>query len=734
MTGPGASGASGAYGDIDLGSSGFWGDIEGATPAGGVDQVVPEGVQGYTGFADYANTTKEDYAQQLINPLVGQSPLGVLTPIVQLFEDALTTIFTWISGLVDLPGIIDTLDSVLQFFYNLLDTSGLLDFLGWLWNEFGEVVEAFLKPVIEFLAWLWEQFGDAVEAFLKPIFEFLAYLWEQLQPFIEEFIKPFLAFVGINLDTFGDVIKSSLTTFFNLLMFVAENINNSFDFLQDLLQGVFDFFQGLGLNTAGFFELVKNGFAAFANLTAGGIPLIQGIINNVAAALGQTGENLLAWARGLIPRIDLLAALQALFGQFLAIVPIANVNNTKVNLLNTGEFKYSSTVEAAAGWSWDSSRNKSGSIGGSAKVTANSSNRILYSNQNIRVASGDKLSATAYVYTTSFTAVTADPIRLLLIPFAGTTQLTSVVLAARGASNNAWGLIGNESSPYTVPSNVTSVQLALQVNANATGGTVNWDDIWLFKTGLMQQGLVAQLVGALGGFIGGLLGLPGGAPLGDDGASPAAAYDSGKTLFDTADATDTNLATTNGTLFGDPDGGETVLPDALPLSEILSTSGSGALLRRTVTTLTPVSGGQNLTPQGFFNSVSASGDVQAVNTGTTTALRATLDGWYLVEIAFALNVAAWPENAGWNFSPVLYKSNSTSTGSLAVFKVGADAIQTATRTNRYAQSSFIVYLPAQYLVAAGYDAEATTGTPRIEAASTGVDTYFSLSLLNRSYN
>lgn len=731
MTGPGASGASG--GGIDFGSSGFWSEVDNATPAGGVDQVVPDSAQSYTGFAAYANTTKEDYAQQLLDPLIGESPFGVLTPIVNIFEDVLTTVFGWLSSLVDLPGIIGVLDDFLQFVYNLIDSSGLFDFLGWLWAEFGEVVESFLKPVIEFLAWLWEQFGDAVEAFLKPVSEFLNYLWEQLGPYIEPFINPFLSFVAGTLDTFGDVIKSVLTTFFNLLMFIAENVNNSFDFLQGLLQGVFDFFQGLGVNAQGFVDLLKNGFGGFASLMAGGRPLIQGIIDQVARALGQTGENLFKWASGLIGSANLLSILREAFGQLLSIIPIANINQEKVNLLNTGEFKTSATLEAANGWSWDSSRNKTGAVGGSAKVTANSTNRILYSNQNIRVAGGDKIAATAYVYTTSLTSTTSDSIRLLLIPFAGTVQQNSVILSARGASNNAWGLIGNENSPYVVPANVTSVQLALQVNSTATGGTVNWDDIWLFKTGLMQQGLVAQLVGALGGFIGGLLGLPGGAALGDDGASAAAAYDSGKTLYDSADATDTNLATTNGTLFGDPDGGTTVLPDALPLTEILSTSGSGALLRRTIATPTPVSGGQNLTGQGFFNSVSASGDVQAVNTGTTTALRATLDGWYLVEIAFALNVDAWPQNAGWNFSPVLYKSTSTSTGSLAVFKVGADAIQTATRTNRYAQSSFIVYLPAQYLVGAGYDAEATTGTPRIQAASTGVDTYFSLSLLNRSY-
>lgn len=681
-------------------------------------QVPAEGIAG-SGLAALAAKTEEDWVGQFADSL-----LDTIDPLNALFLNIATTVMEFFSNLVDLPGMLAALDNVLQFVYNLLDSSGLLDFLAWLWNRFGEVAESFLKPVMEFLAWLWDKFGDVVEAVLKPIFDFLEYLWNQLSPYIEPFINPFMNFVAWVLDTFGDVIKTVLTGFFNLMMFIANLID--FSFLQDLLQPVFDFFKSLGVGPAAFLELVKNAFAAFANLTSGGIPFIQGVINSVAAALGQSADNLLSWARGLLPRGDLLGLLQGLFGQFLALFPVANINNTKVNLLNTGEFRFSSTVEAAAGWSWDSSRNKTGSVGGSAKVTANGTNRILYSNQNISVASGDQIAATAYVYTQSFTANVAAPIRLLLIPFAGATQQTSVVLAQRGVSNNEWGLIGNESSPWKVPAGVTSVQLGLQVTSGGTGGTVNWDDVWLFKAGLMQQGLVAQLVGALSGFIGGLLGLPTPPALSDDGASQTDSYNAGKSLADTADATDLNLQDTNSTLFGDPDGG--TIDDLAGVLGVSLTSGSGARMSRTDTTNLVTAQNGNRKFSNFYSVNSASADITA--SASASSFTVTYAGYYLVEVAYTTNADTGLAGA-FNVAPAVYIGNSDTP-----FKVGADSFGSygfgLGGFARSAQSSFIVYLPAGGSVTAGYVNRLGTKESFFVGDANGANCYYSIAMLNRT--
>ena len=160
---------------------------------------------------------------------------------------------------------------------------------------------------------------------------------------------------------------------------------------------------------------------------------------------------------------------------------------------------------------------------------------------------------------------------------------------------------------------------------------------------------------------------------------------------------------------------------------------------------------RNFTPDGFFTSLStASPDILCLTTsgatGTGTrndyagAFKVTLDGWYLVEIAYRANISLG--DAGFTVAPVLYKGSSLT--SQSVYKVGTDChfvwLVTTSSFQRFVQSSFIVYLTANEIVRAGTDTTygGASGAPLILGGETGTgtsgaETYFSISLLNRSF-
>ena len=193
-----------------------------------------------------------------------------------------------------------------------------------------------------------------------------------------------------------------------------------------------------------------------------------------------------------------------------------------------------------------------------------------------------------------------------------------------------------------------------------------------------------------------------------------------------------NIDTVNTTLFGNAAGGSTVRVQVLPTADIgkaLTTTGSGAMLIRTTTTVQSVGGqGLHIVPNSFFNTYSTkSADINIIS--GNTGLQVTLAGWYMVELAYKLNaVASW----GWNFTPVLYVNGSPT-------KYGTDCMYTwagvtSAGGQRQVQNSFIVYLAANGYVQAGYDvALGTYLNDNVLGGGTASQTYFSISLLNRSY-
>jgi hypothetical protein len=157
------------------------------------------------------------------------------------------------------------------------------------------------------------------------------------------------------------------------------------------------------------------------------------------------------------------------------------------------------------------------------------------------------------------------------------------------------------------------------------------------------------------------------------------------------------------------------------------TSGSGATLTRTGTTPSSTLAGRREVGTGFYNTLSASSTITALTSGSqyTGRFQVSETGWYLCEISFLINPSAGYD---WNVAPLLYKNG-------AQFRVGSDAMlvnAVVANAQRYTQSSFIVYLTAGQNVGAGYDASGAFAN-LFSGSGSAVDTYFSISLLNKTY-
>ncbi|AOT23766.1 minor tail protein [Mycobacterium phage TBond007] len=176
-------------------------------------------------------------------------------------------------------------------------------------------------------------------------------------------------------------------------------------------------------------------------------------------------------------------------------------------------------------------------------------------------------------------------------------------------------------------------------------------------------------------------------------------------------------------------GGNNVPADAAVVScadaDPSAAIGSGAKMSRLNTGNVNVSSGRRLAPTNFYDSLElATPDIKAdvANAKFTVSLA----GWYRVEIAFSLNSFAGASS--FQVAPVLYKNG-------AVHRVGTDAYGFqafgAGTAARFAQTSFGVYLDAGDNVQVGYDSGASIVITMSGEAS-GVETYFGISLLNRS--
>lgn len=168
-----------------------------------------------------------------------------------------------------------------------------------------------------------------------------------------------------------------------------------------------------------------------------------------------------------------------------------------------------------------------------------------------------------------------------------------------------------------------------------------------------------------------------------------------------------------------------------------STVGSGSMLTRTGAQPSGANAtGRNKFATLFFNTLAITSTDITPLTGMlngygpfyTGVFQVTNPGWYMCEVGFRVNTAF---TAGFNIAPVCYKDGS-------VHKIGTDIIQTATRTSRFVQSSWIIYLGANGTFGGGYDAALGGANAQgvvtnfFQDDNTGVETYISIALLNRS--
>lgn len=185
--------------------------------------------------------------------------------------------------------------------------------------------------------------------------------------------------------------------------------------------------------------------------------------------------------------------------QLLGGTSVSEINSGTVNMLSQGNFNSSDTITPGDGWSWDGTLTAT-ETGGSAKCEATGSLQQLFSRQSLKVVEGDRVTVTAKVRTTSFTAASGRSMVLAIIPWklvanVMTAQTPVVIHTRTTASAGAWADMTG--STYVVPADVVRLTARLGVTANS-GATVWFDDVHATKTGKLEQGLVSNLLDTWG--------------------------------------------------------------------------------------------------------------------------------------------------------------------------------------------------------------------------------------------
>lgn len=444
-------------------------------------------------------------------------------------ETFLKPVFDWLDGLWSLFG------------GTAVSLDGLFGWLKWVWDNFGEAVETFLKPIFGFFDWAWTNFGSAVETFMKPVLTWLNWLWTNFGSAVDTFLKPVFTWLEWLWSLLGNSVLTDLGNLFNSIVGML-----SFANIQGYIEDVASFFTGI-LNPGQFVQLLKDLFSFFDgfNTLFSGFDILESVADFFSGVIGTAGSiadwadsildldflfswvkrtfsdpiiraltgifdvpdfgALATWARDLLTGNSPLNPLN-LVGQIPAVllgqVPVSAIGFESPNLLAQGSFAAANGVIEADGWTWEPLAGR-GDPPGCVKALANGVTKTLYSTQSIPVAEDQVIETSCYITTAGFTG-TATSIQLVLIPFFEDSDLDEIVVAQRNGYNTTW--IQMVGSDYTVPSNVTSVRIALRVTSAATAGHVLWDDVSVKKTGLMGQSLVDSLINAWEGIWTGVFG------------------------------------------------------------------------------------------------------------------------------------------------------------------------------------------------------------------------------------
>lgn len=213
----------------------------------------------------------------------------------------------------------------------------------------------------------------------------------------------------------------------------------------------------------------------------------------------------------------------------------------------------------------------------------------------------------------------------------------------------------------------------------------------------------------------------------------ATAQASASTAQSTASGAQSAIAATNTALYGGSSAGSTILPAALPTK--LQTLGSGFVMRKTSGTIGVSCSANTATGIRFKTSdydaaASNTGDYTVTTDGSGRLLvTATVAGWYMVEVAFGIKQTA--RAVGYRIAAAIYKNSGN------MHKVGStvDYYGSLSAQIPFAcQGAFIVYLDGSEYVSPGalLYSQSTISNLDIIGTNFGADTYFSVSLLNRS--
>lgn len=242
--------------------------------------------------------------------------------------------------------------------------------------------------------------------------------------------------------------------------------------------------------------LLQQSWLSFQNLLNGIIQEADADVAAVVAYLNDVGESATkAWTQieDFITTgdwSDLTTAwndlMLGIFGSstslgLVGLIPAPAVVNVTQNLQPVWDFPDSASVSAAGQWSWDGSQDHTGVTGsGSAKYVCNGALGALRGIPGA-VSPSQTVTPTAWVMWSGLSAAGGtSPIQLELIPYSGAgsslfagTPVTIASVTSPGSSH-AWEEL---TGTYTVPSSgVTAVQLRLVVTADATAGSIWWDD------------------------------------------------------------------------------------------------------------------------------------------------------------------------------------------------------------------------------------------------------------------
>ena len=748
---------------------------------------VPEGAANFGSFAAYAAKTEEDWRAQtrqpldasiddLLSGLWSDLPTGAaygltlitelakkILPLEQIAEwtgigEVLTALGSWAG---DLNGFIAGVwQQIVDLFTWISDTLGietalkpLLTWLGWVWDQFGAGVDSFLKPIFTWLEWVWNLLG---ETGLKKIFEYFAGLLGDFTslttalPSVDQIVKSITGAVAGGLTELTKWVAHlpNISTLVSILTgkTEADGIPLDLGYLQTWATGL--------LHQTNFEKAMTDVIHRIIPTLNISIP-VSNVTNDTPNLLIQnafpsttsiSGGNGWEWdgtqshtSGGGAAKVTCNGTLRELFST----QSIKVTAGDRINL--------SAYIET------------SGFTGSGAPIVL-SMIPFIGTAQQATVDFATSGAATSWTQIsggpwTVPAGVTSLRVRMAVTAAAtaGTVAWDDLSLTKSGmlgqglvefltnAWNNLWnGLVGDGQGATKTWSDMTTAASYTLGRANTgitNAGTANGKiDTTNYYLGASPQSVIGSLNGVLmdgSSTIAAFLALLWDAfngSWGSTGKTVSNVYTAGAGVRTTAGNGVTNAATANGrvdltnnALFGATSAGTRIQGSALPTGVAASTAGSGAAIARTTNADYNPTSGRNMVAASFFNTTSISSADISVSSGRTFSV--TYAGWYMVELSYRTGATA---STGWNLAPLLYKNGTA-------FRIGTDAVLSwwvgGWSAGRYAQASWIVYLDAGNTVTAGYDCVPGTSLEQniIKADSTGIETYFSIALLNRSY-